>query len=86
MSWTNYHYHSRYGYPRWIAYIAEFWWRIEHLSGPRLGYPRRKPQTREQAEAHSSIVFESLRDYAHHCGEALSQPVLVHLDELHGSP
>ena len=29
MRFTNYH--SRYGYPRPIAYIAEVWWRLEHL-------------------------------------------------------
>jgi hypothetical protein len=29
MTFTNYH--SRYGYPRRIAYIAEVWWRVEHL-------------------------------------------------------
>lgn len=28
---TNYR--SRYGYPGWIALVAEFWWRLEHLPG-----------------------------------------------------
>lgn len=44
MSFTNYH--SRYGYPRWIAVIAECWWRLEHLpyrggEGGLCGYVNR---------------------------------------------
>lgn len=42
-------YRSRYGYPwRW-AFIAEFWWRLEHCGIDRVerfAYPRRKAAER----------------------------------------
>lgn len=32
---TNYR--SRYGYPAWEAFVAEVWWRLEHIRWSRLG-------------------------------------------------
>jgi hypothetical protein len=52
MAFTNYH--SRYGYPRWIAYTAEVWWRLEHLPyrgglcGPVARYAYRQRKTWER--------------------------------------
>lgn len=48
-------YQTRYGYPWWIAIVAEFWWRVEHLGyyrggdGGLFGYVQRRGYTKRKA-------------------------------------